>query len=73
MIEKVAKAIFENDWEREWSTAENYEREHFIKTAKAAIEAMLEPTDKMCSHSGIPIANAKLIWQDMAGSALNGE
>lgn len=49
MIEKMATALFEHDWERKWNDKfmQEYERKHYYKLAKIAIEAMREPTSKM--------------------------
>lgn len=48
MVEGVARAIYEVPGRGyEWSNAEEPERKHALKYARAAIEAMREPTDAM--------------------------
>jgi len=53
MIEKVARAIYDSvtpmdDPEFSDLSETNPEREHYAYLARAAIEAMMEPTDDMC-------------------------
>lgn len=51
MIERVARALFEEEWDDKssdpWESAEEDEREAWRKSARAAIEAMREPTAAM--------------------------
>jgi hypothetical protein len=66
MIEKVARAIndaegFGNGWQ------------YYCKTAKAAIEAMREPTEEMKDKDN-PCMNIYIhAYQEMIDVALNGE
>ncbi len=77
MIERVAKAIYDNmclanphvmtTWEAlPWDL-----KSYYSELARAAIKAMMEPTDEMLSESGIFITdNARVAWQAMIQSAL---
>lgn len=51
MIERVAKALYENFFTDEWPPADapdlGMDADNFRKAARAAIEAMREPTEEM--------------------------
>ena len=64
MIEKVARAIndaegFANGWQ------------YYCKAAKAAIEAMREPTEGM--ECAILVEGRNEVWEAMIDAALNGK
>lgn len=90
MIERVAKAIFNSEgfrWPSDrgepegdaytWDCALPDELAEYREKAKAAIEAMLEPTKAMCRaaamHSPSPMEKQKVYeraWRDMIHEAL---
>ncbi len=51
MIERVAKALFEDEWDDKssepWESANPGERKAWLRSARVAMEAMREPTDLM--------------------------
>jgi hypothetical protein len=89
MIERVARAIFPDCWNDEWInslgvyTWEDFEvdRDRARTKARAAIEAMREPTDEMLSAAGTrrPVDDEVMgpdhpwaLWDSMTDAALNG-
>jgi hypothetical protein len=52
MIERVARAIYEDAWGIEWPPEPAGEADEYRRGARAAIEAMREPTEAMLSAAG---------------------
>ncbi len=74
MVERVAIAIRRHKFERT-GRGKVFDpsicTENELGEARAAIKAMMEPTDEMLSESGIFITdNARVAWQAMIQSAL---
>ena len=65
MVEKVARAIHNSDPDGlgalPWDELEDWQREFYISDARAAIEAMREPTEFMVRS--LP---ERAVWQDEA-------
>jgi hypothetical protein len=82
MVEKVARALYAIRMETAeraglhdpytWETDNNVYREHCLREARAAIEAMREPTAEMfmAPYDGQTLAKASTIWRRMVDAAL---
>lgn len=82
MVERVAKAMYEKESRLKWEKCTAGGRLWWLKAARAAIEAMKEPTEKMVGiafndymswerqKSGIPW-NAKRAYSLMIQAALD--
>jgi hypothetical protein len=76
MIERVARAIYEADdpWSSafEWPTmgSEKQSADEYRRIARAAIEAMMEPTEAMSNISGDGTSTSRRIYQAMLREAL---
>jgi hypothetical protein len=82
MVERVARALFEEEWDDKssepWERAEEDERAAWRKSARAAIEAMREPTGVMIAQGSwasdgrneIGSTGAKNAWRKMIDAAL---
>lgn len=76
MIERVARAIYEeSDWSREqpWGNLPNAHRVPYLADAKAAIEAMRDPTRDMYKSANdalVPALDASACWDAMIDAAL---
>lgn len=64
MIDRVAKSIIESLDGFDLGNGDA------VDAANAAIEALYEPTDKMCEFNFIPPALARAIWRDMIAAVL---
>ena len=73
MIERVAQAFykhfFEGDWPPETEVDIGMGADDFREAARAAIEAMREPTEAM-AETVVDDDDAKAIWRDMIDAAL---
>ena len=69
MIERVARAIAKSQ-----GSNPRWNREGWLKDARAAIEAMREPTEEM-SHAGWRTDSgiSTVVWQAMIDAALHNE
>lgn len=76
MIERVARAIYQNFFDDEWppKTAPDLGMgaDDFRKAARAAIEAMMEPTNAMLDEAEgqLGFESADLFWKAMLRKAL---
>lgn len=73
MIEKVAKAIYYSNCGDEQGVFENIDASYkqlFIDEAKAAIEAMREPTEEMIKHLTVDDQDAIPYYKAMIDAAL---
>jgi hypothetical protein len=76
MIERVARAIAGCETADDWGDLTSHWQEQFRKEARAAIEAMREPTTDMCEAGwdGFDDANvARSVWHAMIDAALKGQ
>lgn len=79
MVERVAQACWQTQTIRPWEDAHEDEREEMIGYARAAIEAMRDPTDTMltavdCGGEKREWLSGKMRvsnWQGMIDAALN--
>lgn len=86
LIEKVARALAAHSWELGGNDHSkepfvNRRWPHYVGQARAAIEAMREPTNKMVDEEGGEYINLgraddasyqpRLIWQGMVDTALS--
>ena len=74
MIERVAKAIWDSTEVYDWAEADKIIRGLVVRSARAAIQAMREPTDEMVK-AGMPAKDAcpqgvADIYWSMIGAAL---
>ena len=78
MIERVARAMFACDHDEPWEQGEDLTRRIYLNNARAAIEAMREPSDAMLQAATMEVptwddAASKRKWQAMITAALEGE
>jgi hypothetical protein len=80
MIERVARALFAVEWDSKssdpWEGAYADEREAWLQSARAAIEAMRDPTDAMKDAGDLPTYQwvddvASNVWGRMIDAALS--
>lgn len=82
MVSKLAQALFDTDgrWscefrEASWDEADS-PQEYFTKLARAAIEAMREPTADVLAHMATSdvdgVCDLAVMWRDAIEAALNG-
>ena len=74
MIERVAKVLMKSSFSCSWEQLSPHYQEGYLSDARAAIEAMREPTEEMIGVSPrIPGLRAEIIatYKDMIDSALN--
>lgn len=72
MVERVARACWQTQTIRPWEDAHEDEREEMIGYARAAIEAMREPTDAMLvagAKAGDAVQNGEL-WPEASSVGL---
>jgi hypothetical protein len=67
MIERVARALYAMEYSGDSTTAEFWER-----MARAAIEAMREPTQAMLD-AGEPQVLTETVWRSMIDAVLHNE
>ena len=68
MIEQVAKAIHaRNDHGSTWSDLDIYSKNEYREDARAAIEAMREPSQGVldCRPPFMSVSDAKAMWRTM--------
>ena len=79
MVEKVARAICPAFYETDWDVTSDFRRDICLRLARAAIEAMREPSEGMCGYVerislscgyGHEAEDFELIWRYMAEAAL---
>lgn len=78
MIKKVARAMYENNHDHSWDSplAEAFTKRIYLSDARAAIEALMEPTDAMLEAGERPSVGpyeCKGIFQSMLRAALEGK
>jgi len=77
MIDRVARALCKTEHEGDagaWENKEDYQREDYRAEARAAIEAMREPTEAMYKAArayGFSDGEALHCWKEMLDAALN--
>lgn len=74
MVEKVARAIYEARNGRgalPWHQQIKSHKAPYLADARAAIEALVEPTKAMCYAPGDGHATCRRVWQAMISEALN--
>ena len=81
MVERVARALAAEDGIAICSDA-TYAQSSYGPRARAALQALMEPTDDMaeagaweiiCKRDGSEVAQAYACWQAMIRSAMEGE
>lgn len=81
MLERVAKALFEDEWDdkssEQWESADADERKAWLRSARVAVAALREPTDLMGNGlNNLPGGyragshSASDIWRVMIDAAL---
>jgi hypothetical protein len=82
MVEKVARALFAEEWRgttmKPQQALDDAEREYWFNAARAAIEAMREPSEEMVAAGDDwgwdPLgAHTREVWQAMLSAALKGD
>lgn len=73
MVERVAKALAAQDFSCDWGWVAPHYQEAYLESARAAIEAMREPTEGMkeCGREETgSLATALAAWDSMIDEAL---
>lgn len=73
MVENVAISLHELEGGHKWSDASDSEKRSAVRYARAAIEAMITPTEPMRNATYLNSWDADEVWSDMIQACLKEE